>query len=188
MKTKNSLSAVLTSLREDISENRKYVVTYVAILLLTGAIFGVATYVADIVSGQINNPHLHVTKNFYQTRLLNSVIFQMGCISIACLFRRFWPFYGVWFIVQILGAMVIVSISGILYPENFAWMPLFRTMMTYMPRTIVDSGFAALVFFGLCNISGLPRPQSRGWKAKLREMTSRDVRDHGQSMPGIGVN
>ncbi len=167
-----ALSTVYASLRKDITENRQFVATYAVILLLTGIIYGMAIYVADIVFGQINNPLLHITKHFYQTRLINSVIFQMAFISIACLFRRFWPCYGVWYIVQILGAMVIVTISGILYPTNFAWMPLFRTMMSYMPRAIMDSGGTALVFFGLCSISGLPRPQSRGWKAKLNEMAS----------------
>ncbi|MHB1460820.1 MAG: hypothetical protein ACYC1M_06030 [Armatimonadota bacterium] len=172
IKIMDVLSTVYASLRKDITENRQFVATYAVILLLTGTIYRVATYVADIVSGQINNPLLLITKNFYQTRLIDSVIFQMAFISIACLFRRFWPCYGLWYIVQILGAIVIVTISGILYPTNFAWVPLFRTMMSYMPRAIIDSSVTALVFFGLCSISGLPRPQSRGWKARLKELAS----------------
>lgn len=163
-KIRLTVSVIIHSLHKDIVENRKIVIAYVVVFIVAGGIAGLLKYVIDTVTGHINNPDFH--GNTYTILLINDVIFQMCCICIACLLRRYWQFYGYLLILVILTATVITTLSMFFNP-NIAWLRMFLTVLPPMLLSLIGPTISAIVFYGLCKLAGLPSPQNSGWKPVL---------------------
>jgi hypothetical protein len=162
-KIRTNLACVFGTLSKDIAENPKLVAAYVVMLLLTGVVMGLFWYIPNAMSS-INQSGTQSAN--YLAGLVEQSLTAMLFVCIACLLRRYWPFYGVILAAYTVYALYLTAMATTNTPEPVDRLGLFMVIVVTSVEILL---VPALTFFGLCCLAGLPRPQSKGWGACLRE-------------------
>ncbi len=170
-KIRTTLACVFGTLSKDITENPKLVTAYVVVLVLTGVVMGLFWYIPNSMSSTTNLPGAQSAN--YLAGLVSQSLVAMLFVCIACLLRRYWPFYGAILAAYTVYALYLTAMATTNNPE-----PIDRLgLLTVIVVTAVEILLVpALMFFGLCCLAGLPRPHSRGWGACLKEKSFGGVR------------
>lgn len=149
---------------EALDHNIKIVVVYIAILLCSECIVGFSMYILSIVMSDAGTDCRGLMLNFgvLVTYFVPSIMY----VCIACMLRRYWPFYISLLTVFIVWAAVLTSRAVAVDPASYHWFALFGTLTRTSTLMV---GVPAVVFFTLCKLAGLPLPQSRGWAACINK-------------------
>ncbi|MHB1462330.1 MAG: hypothetical protein ACYC1M_13680 [Armatimonadota bacterium] len=160
-KIRTNLACVFGTLSKDIAENPKLVAAYVVMLLLTGVVMGLFWFIPNAMSS--TNQSGSQSTN-YLAGLVEQSLTAMLFVCIACLLRRYWPFYGVILATYTAYALYLMAMAPPNNPDER--LSLFMIIVVTSVEILL---VPALTFFGLCCLAGLPRPHSKGWGACLRE-------------------
>ncbi len=167
-KIRNSISCIFTSLRDGITINKKLAAAYVFILFMTGCITALIWYLFMVPSETNLRPVGTPPAGSFVT-LFHIAFFAMTIVSIACLLRLYWPLFGMMLFIYFSWSMYLASTAMSNDPNGVDRMGVF---LIIFPTALITLAVPSLVFFVLCFLTQLPRPQSRGWGAFLREHQS----------------
>ena len=167
-KIRTNLACVVDTLWNDMTKYPTLVVIYVMLLILTGIAMGLFWYIQEVLVSGTSQPALPDGSN-YVSHLVSQSLTAMFYVSIACLLRRYWQFYGVYLTLFTVQALYISAAATTNNPEPIELMDRVGLFTMLFVTSIKILFVPALTFFGLCCLAGLPRPQSRGWGACIRE-------------------
>ncbi len=165
---RNAILCIYSSLRDDITSNKKLAVAYVFILFLTGCITALIWYLFMVPTETTIRPVGPPPAGSFIT-LFHIAIFALTIVSIACLLRWYWPLFAMMLFIYFSWSMYLASTAMSNDPNGVDRMGVF---LIIFPTALVTLAVPSLVFYVLCFLAQLPRPQSRGWGAFLREHQS----------------
>lgn len=167
-KIRTCLACVVDTLWNDMTKYPTLVVIYVMLLILTGIVMGLFWYIQEVLVSGTSQPVLPDGSN-YVSHLVSQSLIAMLRVCIACLLRRYWQFYGVYLTVFAIISLYVSVGATTNNPEPIELMDRVGLFTMLFVSSIKELFIPAVTFFGLCCLAGLPRPQSRGWGACIRE-------------------